>query len=73
MKKTDYFKITFISVAAGLFAGQIVYSLLTRGIPADVNGFGKLILKSLCIGLFTGLTLGLLNMYLKITLTKKNG
>ena len=72
MINLQYFKITFITVAAGLTGGLIAYGLF------DVNfnegsAIGQLIFKSAVLGIITGALLGLLNMFLKIQPIKRGG
>ena len=65
MSKYIYFKLTFLSVSAGLFAGKIVYGLFDISIQ-NHETIAKLFLKSLVTAVLTGLLLGILNMFLKI-------
>ena len=65
MSKYFYFKVTFLSVSAGLFAGQLVYGLFDINIQ-NYEAIAKLFLKSLATAVLTGLFLGILNMFLKI-------
>ena len=65
MNKLFYFKVTFLSVSAGLFAGQLVYGLFDINI-LNYEAIAKLFLKSLATAVLTGLFLGILNMFLKI-------
>lgn len=65
MNRFFYFKVTFLSISAGLFAGIFVYGLF------DVNysnneGLTKLLFKSFATAIATGLILGILNMFFKI-------
>ncbi|HLF53032.1 hypothetical protein [Flavobacterium sp.] len=65
MTKLFYFKITFLSLTAGIFAGSFVYGLF--GIDfTKTDLLFKLFLKSLIIGITVGLILGVLNMFFKI-------
>lgn len=70
MKKFDYFKLTFIYVAAGLTVGMFVFGLLTNKI--DNSPVATLGLKSLFVGTVTGLLLGVFNMYVEMLPFKKN-
>ncbi len=65
MSKYFYFKVTFLSVSAGLFAGQFVYGLFDISIQ-NHEAIAKLFLKCLATAILTGLVLGILNMFLKI-------
>ena len=65
MNKFFYFKVTFLSVSAGLFAGKIVSGLFDISIQ-NHEAITKLFLKSLVTAVLTGLVLGVLNMFLKI-------
>jgi hypothetical protein len=57
--------VTFLSVSAGLFAGQFVYGLFYISIQ-NHEAIVKLFLKCLATAVLTGLVLGILNMFLKI-------
>ena len=65
MTKFFYFKVTFLSISAGLFAGIIIYGLFDLNF-SDNEAIIRLILKSLTTAIGTGLVLGLLNMFFKI-------
>lgn len=65
MSKFFYFKVTFLSISAGLFAGIFVYGLFDINF-SDSEAIIRLLLKSLATAIGTGLVLGLLNMYFKI-------
>ena len=64
MTKFFYFKVTFTSVAAALFAGLFVYGLFDSEFNSEA--LTKLFLRSLAVAVITGLFLGLLNMFFKI-------
>ena len=63
--RSTYFKITFIPISAGLFAGILVFGLFDIDF-SDGEALKNLLLKSLVIAVSTGLILGILNMFLKI-------
>ena len=65
MSKLFYFKVTFLSVSAGLFVGRFVYGAfdLDFSSTADIS---RLFIKSIATGLITGFVLGILNMFFKI-------
>ncbi len=65
MNRFYYFKMTFLSIAAGLFAGMLVYGLFDVDF-SNTEALTKLLLKSLCVAVATGLILGILNMFFKI-------
>lgn len=65
MNKLFYFKVTFLSISAGLFVGLFVYGLFDVDF-SNSQEMTKLFLKSLATGVGTGLVLGILNMFLKI-------
>ena len=65
MNRFFYFKVTFLSVTAGLFAGILVYGLFEVDF-SNSEAIATLLLKSLVTAAATGLILGLLNMYFKI-------
>jgi hypothetical protein len=65
MNRFFYFKVTFLSLTAGIFAGMVVYGIF------DVNFSNseeliKLLFKSLVTAVGTGFILGILNMFFKI-------
>jgi hypothetical protein len=65
MNRFFYFKVTFLSVTAGLFAGILVYGLFEVDF-SNSKAITTLLLKSLVTAAATGFILGLLNMYFKI-------
>ncbi len=65
MNRFFYFKVTFLSVTAGLFAGILVFGLFDIDF-SNTNAITKLLLKSLVTAVGTGLVLGTLNMFFKI-------
>lgn len=65
MNRFFYFKVTFLAITAGLFAGLFVYGLIGL-IFFDEGNIEMLLLKSLVTSLTTGLLLGILNMFFKI-------
>ena len=69
MKKTNYFKNTFLPLAAGLTVGLFAYGLLTTDFDTEL--ITKNLLKSVTVGVVTALILALLNSYFKITPFKK--
>ena len=70
MKRFHYFKITFVSVSAGLFAGIVVYRLFDADF-SNKDAMIRMILKSLATAVITGAILGLLNMFFKIDKIQK--
>ncbi|KUJ53381.1 hypothetical protein [Chryseobacterium sp. JAH] len=70
--RSTYFKMTFISVSTGLFAGILVFGLFDIDF-SDKEALKNLFLKSLVIAVGTGLILGILNMFLKIGNFQKKG
>lgn len=69
MKHFDYFKITFLSVTAGLTVGLLVYGLFDTDL-SNADAIGILALKSFIIALVTGLVLGILNVFFKVQKVK---
>lgn len=65
MNRFFYFKVTFLSVTAGLFAGILVFGLFDIDF-SNTDAITKLLLKSLVTAIGTGLVLGILNMFFKI-------
>lgn len=65
MNKFFYFKVTFLSISAGLFTGMLVYGLFDVDF-SNTESILKLVLKSLVTAIGTGLILGILNMFFKI-------
>jgi len=65
MNRFFYFKVTFLSVTAGLFAGIVVFGLFDVDF-SNTDAITKLLLKSLVTAIGTGLVLGILNMFFKI-------
>ena len=65
MKRLYYFKITFLTISAGLFVGTIAYGLFDLDFSKE-EAVSKLILKALFKATFTGFILGILNMFFKL-------
>ena len=65
MNKFFYFKVTFLSISAGLFTGMLAYGLFDVDF-SNTESILKLVLKSLVTAIGTGLILGILNMFFKI-------
>lgn len=65
MNRFFYFKITFLALSAGIFAGKIVYGLFDIDF-SNTEAITKLVLKSFATATITGLILGIMNMFLKI-------
>jgi hypothetical protein len=65
MNRFFYFKVTFLQISAGLFVGALVYGLFDVDF-SNREALTKLLLKSFMVAVFTGLIMGLLNMYFKI-------
>ncbi len=65
MNKFFYFKVTFLSISAGLFTGMLAYGLFDADF-SNTESILKLVLKSLVTAIGTGLILGILNMFFKI-------
>jgi H+/Cl- antiporter ClcA len=72
MINLQYFKITFISVAAGLAGGLIVRGLFDINFN-DGAAIAHLVFKSVVIGIIIGALLGVLNMFLKVQPFKRRG
>ena len=67
MNRFYYFKKTFLSLAAGLFAGQLVYYSFDLDF-SNTEAIKLLVLKSLFVAITTALILGLLNMFFQLGL-----
>ena len=65
MNRFFYFKVTFLSITAGLFAGKLVYGLFDIDF-SNSEALTKLLLKSFVTAVGTGLILGILKMFFKI-------
>lgn len=65
MTRFFYFKVTFVSISAGLFAGMLVYGLFDIDYSKP-GALTTLLMKSFVTAIGTGLIMGLLNMYFKI-------
>lgn len=65
MTRFYYFKVTFLSISAGLFSGMVIYGLFDIDFSTK-EGLIKLISKSLFTAIGTGLIMGILNMVFKI-------
>ena len=65
MNRFYYFKVTFLSISAGLFAGALVFGLFDVDF-SNREALIKLFLKSFMVAVIIGLLMGLLNMYFKI-------
>lgn len=65
MNRFFYFKMTFLSIFAGLCAGIFVYGLFDVNF-SNTEALTKLLFKSFVTAIVTGLILGILNMFLKI-------
>ena len=65
MNRFFYFKVTFLSITAGLFAGMVVYGLFEVDFSSS-EAITKLLLKSFVTAIGTAFILGLLNMFFKI-------
>jgi hypothetical protein len=65
MNRFFYFKVTFLSITAGLFAGILVYGLFDIDF-SNSEALKTLLLKSLVTAVGTGFILGILNMFFKI-------
>jgi hypothetical protein len=65
MNRFYYFKVTFLSISAGLFAGIFIYGLFDVDF-SHREALTKLFFKSIVTGIGTGLILGILNMFFKI-------
>ena len=65
MNKFFYFKVTFLSITAGLFAGLVVYGLFDVDF-SSTEALKTLFFRSLLIAVVTGLIMGLLNMFFQI-------
>jgi hypothetical protein len=65
MNRFDYFKITFLSISAGLFVGTMVYGLFDLDFSKK-EALIQLFLKALFTATCTGFILGILNMFFKL-------
>lgn len=65
MNRFFYFKLTFLSMSAGLFTASLVYGLFDIDF-SNTEAITKLVLKSFVTATVTGLILGIMNMFLKI-------
>ena len=70
MNRFFYFKVAFLSISAGIFAGMLVYGIFDIDFSNN-EVIKKLLLKSLVMAVGTGLIMGLLNMFFKIGNFKK--
>lgn len=61
-----YFKVTFLSISAGLFVGLLIYGLLDVNF-SEQSSIVKWLSKSLIVAVGTGLVLGILNMFFKVS------
>ena len=60
-----YFKVTFLLITTGLFAGMLVFGMFDVDF-SNKAAILKLILKSLVTAIGIGLIMGFLNMFFKI-------
>lgn len=65
MNRFFYFKVTFLSVTAGLFAGILIFGLFDIDF-SNTGAITKLLVKAVVTAIGTGLVLGILNMFFKI-------
>ncbi len=65
MNRFFYFKVTFLSIAAGLFTAMLVYGLFDINF-SDTKALTTLLVKSFSVAVVTGLMLGILNVFFKI-------
>jgi xanthosine utilization system XapX-like protein len=65
MNRFFYFKVTFLSISAGLFVGALVYGLFDVDFSNN-EALLKLLWRSLFMAIGTGLIMGILNMFFKI-------
>ncbi len=65
MNRFFYFKLTFLSMSAGLFTASLVYGLFDIDF-SNTEAITKLVLKSFVTATVIGLILGIMNMFLKI-------
>lgn len=65
MSRFYFFKISFVTISAGLFVGTIVYGLFDLDL-SNKEDIIKLILKALFSAICTGFFLGVLNILFKI-------
>jgi hypothetical protein len=70
MNRFFNFKLTFLSMSAGLFIASLVYGLFDIDF-SNTEAITKLVLKSFVTATVTGLILGIMNMFLKIGNFKK--
>jgi xanthosine utilization system XapX-like protein len=65
MNRFFYFKVTFLSISAGLFVGALVYGLFDVDFSNN-EALVKLLWRALFMAIGTGLIMGILNMFFKI-------
>mgnify|MGYP000468074852 CR=1 FL=1 len=65
MNRFFYFKVTFLSNAAGIFAGMVVYGIFDIDF-SNSEELTKLLWKSFVTAIGIGLIMGILNMFFKI-------
>jgi ABC-type Fe3+ transport system permease subunit len=65
MNRFFYFKVTFLSISAGLFVGALVYGLFDVDFSNN-EALLKLLWRSLFMAIGTGLIMGILSMFFKI-------
>lgn len=65
MNRFFYFKVTFLSITAGLFAGMVVYGLFDTDF-SNSEALTKLLWKSFVTAVGTGAIMGFLNMFFKL-------
>jgi len=70
MTKLFYFRVTFLSISAGLFTGSFVYGLFEADF-SNSDVILKLAFKSLVTAIAVGFLLGILNMFFKIGIYQK--
>lgn len=66
MNRFFYFKVTFLSISAGLFVGALVYGLFDVDFSNN-EALLKLLWRSFFLAIGTGLIMGILNMFFKIS------
>ena len=60
-----YFKVTFLSLSAGIFVGMVFYGIFDINF-SNSEELSKLLWKSFVTAIGTGLIMGILNMFFKI-------
>ncbi len=65
-----YFKIAFLPIGFGLFAGLFIYNLLENFMDGNKPVL-EIFVKSLLVGFITALIMGIINMFTKMDFPKR--